>query len=450
MLVQAIDTAPGRSSDAEPAASKAALLDPADRLLLLLWGGAGAAMSALGFLILGSVADRDAFMDVWFQADVPRVIANLTDLGSSHYRTAVHPLSALLFTPLVHLLIWIGLPPMLATKLLISLAGAVCAALIFATLRIIGLPRLAASSFVALYLTSATYLHWYACVELAPLAGMTIAAALLALALGRRLGRVGWVLMSAATLSVTVTNWSAGLAATLARRPLRQAVILSGLALALVISLSVAQKYAIPSSRFFLNYKIASEEVQWTQINKQRAGEGQWRPDLSLSSLFVTTMVSPEPQIDRSTSTQFITNQYSGIGTLPWNGRLAVVAWITLLCLGIFGAFRARAQRPVVLGLGLMLLAQVVLHSVYGEVTFLYAPHFAPMLIVLSALSWFAGAHRLVVGLALVVALLGGSSNLLQVRTAAALANTLVEEKAADRAEPALPERRPACSTSCP
>jgi hypothetical protein len=33
--------------------------------------------------------------DSWFEADVPRVFANMTDRHSNHYRTKVHPLFSL-------------------------------------------------------------------------------------------------------------------------------------------------------------------------------------------------------------------------------------------------------------------------------------------------------------------------------------------------------------------
>lgn len=67
-----------------------------------------------------------------------------------------------------------------------------------------------------------------------------------------------------------------------------------------------------------------------------------------------------------------------------------MIAWLGLLALGIWGAIQNRQAHTFSIGLGLMLLANGLLHSVYGEVTFLYAMHVIPMLTVLAAMSWFS------------------------------------------------------------
>ena len=38
--------------------------------------------------------------DVWFGADIPRVVANMTDVASDHFRTKVHPVFSFLILPI--------------------------------------------------------------------------------------------------------------------------------------------------------------------------------------------------------------------------------------------------------------------------------------------------------------------------------------------------------------
>ena len=73
-----------------------------------------------------------------------------------------------------------------------------------------------------------------------------------------------------------------------------------------------------------------------------------------------------------------------------------------------------------------MLLGQMVLHSVYGNPTFLYAPHFLPLLVALAALSWFTPVRWPALALAAVVCVAGGVSNVQTFQSAAALANQVI------------------------
>ena len=76
----------------------------------------------------------------------------------------------------------------------------------------------------------------------------------------------------------------------------------------------------------------------------------------------------------------------------------------------------------------MMLIAQMVLHSVSGDPTFLYAPHFTPMLVAVAALSWFTRVRRAALGLAVVVRIAGGISNVHRFRYAAGLANQILND----------------------
>src|SRR6476646_1940287 len=129
----------------------------------------------------------------------------------------------------------LGFTSLVAAKFLIALAAALSGGLFFCALRSFGLPRVPAVVFAALYLLSAAFIDWYAVIELNSVAGVTIVLALLALASGRTISPLWWLLISAGTLSITVTNWSVRLAATLVRWPPKRFAEISAAALALIV-----------------------------------------------------------------------------------------------------------------------------------------------------------------------------------------------------------------------
>jgi len=71
--------------------------------LLLVVGAAFATWQA-NKLVDPVIYEGDT-INVWFDADVPRVIENETSRGSDHYRTKVHPLYSLMTFPPVRILI---------------------------------------------------------------------------------------------------------------------------------------------------------------------------------------------------------------------------------------------------------------------------------------------------------------------------------------------------------
>ncbi|MBD2251307.1 hypothetical protein [Nostoc parmelioides] len=64
--------------------------------------------------------------------------------------------------------------------------------------------------------------------------------------------------------------------------------------------------------------------------------------------------------------------------------------------------------------LGLTILGQLALHSVYGDETFLFSLHFAPLLVVLAALSTLTRARPLALVLAGMLVLIVSVNNGLQ------------------------------------
>lgn len=93
-------------------------------------------------------------------------------------------------------------------------------------------------------------------------------------------------------------------------------------------------------------------------------------------------------------------------------------------------AFKLLGELDPALLLGLTIMAQFILHLAFGKETCLYALHFAPLLVVVAALSTLTSQRRLarIVAAALVVC--AGMNNLQQFDRAAAFArNQVVPEQ---------------------
>ena len=86
----------------------------------------------------GATADN-----VWFQADVGRVYANMTARYSNHYRTKVHPLFSLATNPVIHVLYRIGLKEESAVRVFVSFIAGLWLSSIYLVLRLVRLRHLA-------------------------------------------------------------------------------------------------------------------------------------------------------------------------------------------------------------------------------------------------------------------------------------------------------------------
>ena len=72
------------------------LLDAA--VLAVLVGLASLMVAYLFTLLPAEIYDGKSF-NIWYGADQPRVLANMTDPASDHSRAGVHPIFSILFLP---------------------------------------------------------------------------------------------------------------------------------------------------------------------------------------------------------------------------------------------------------------------------------------------------------------------------------------------------------------
>lgn len=339
---------------------------------------------------------------IWFDADNGRVYDNISTRGSNHYRTNVHPLFSVLFHPPVYIARQLlgrvlGLDTEMVVRLVVAMVAGVWIAIFFILLRALRCRRLDAALFAVLAACSASSLLWSAVPETYTAGSITVLAALLAVAVFERRRPAPWlfVLVSALSLSITITNWMAGIVATAVSFPWRRAVQITAAALCVVTALWGVQKLLYPSAQFFFDNRDEARYVFRAEAGGPRA---------ILRTFAVHSVVMPEVRVVEDTSVvdigRRLSVQTSPVGSSGRWGVAAVSLWIALLALGVCALFTLRGHACARMALAMTLLGQVGLHLIYGEETFLYAMHYMPLLVAIACLSTLTRTRRLALTLA--------------------------------------------------
>jgi hypothetical protein len=358
-------------------------------------------------------------LDAWFHADLPRVLANMVDSQSNHYRTKVHPIASILIHPLVTALraLWPGsdLQAAMRFTLLVAVLWVVS---FYALCRLLGTGRFAAASFSLLAISSAGFQFWFSVPETFGVGSLTLLWVLLvaALAAHRPVSDRLLVAASIASLSITVTNWVAGLVLAVVQRPWRRALAISAIAFAIVALLTVPQRFFYSFAKFF--FLGSREEVDYMGLQESgtvlhKLAGMFWHP-ISLPDVLLA-QASEAPKLN------WLTVQLSAPGSGSWAGMLALGLWTLLLAAGTHGLLRSPQWHVFGKVLGLTLAAQVALHLVYGEETFLYAAHFLPLLMALSVFAARSLPGSVAACIALLTAGLAAFNNVAMYETAARL-----------------------------
>jgi hypothetical protein len=363
--------------------------------------------------------------DAWFHTDTTRVFDDMAVYAADHYRTNVHPLFVLLALPPVYALhIAFGLDSVRAVHVVIALVAALWIGVLFSVLRLIGIRRLDAVLFSILCATSASAIFWSTIPETYIFGSLTLLLALgiAAIAQDYHLSAIWYVAVSVLTLGITVTNWMAGILATIVNHRPGRSLLITSIALAIVSGLVLLQKLIFPAfnSGFLRLWSNAGNEATSTGILVSQAGG----PLHVIKCIIFDTIVMPGFTLvensEKFPNWSRMTIQLSPPGSGSFWGYLAVVLWIALLSLGVWGLFSIKSRLKFRLVLGLTLLGQIVLHLLYGDETFLHSPHFLPLLVILAALSTLTRARALALVLTAMLVLSAGVNNWGQFRQATA------------------------------
>lgn len=314
--------------------------------------------------------------DVYFDADAPRVYENVTSRQSNHTRNKLHPLASLPG--------WLAVRALgevvddgTAARTMVALNAAASIGTFLWVLAVVGVSGLDLALMAILALSTATAWFWFTMVEIFPFGtpGLLLSVGLVA---GTRpVERAGWyILAQLATLGATVSNWPASLAATFLARPLRNAVRLSVIAIAVTLAVQILERPLFPNQRFPLR--------QEARFLRPVTADSVWQ---ALRVFFVTSVVAPaiHEEPDTTSPAKRLSTVRSPIGSAGIGGLVASVAWIGALLIGLSGLAGLEERRAFVATLGVALVSQCALHLVYGRETFLYAAHYVPLLLVVAA-----------------------------------------------------------------
>jgi hypothetical protein len=218
----------------------------------------------------------------------------------------------------------------------------------------------------------------------------------------------------------------AGLAATLVNQGLKRSLQVGAAAIVVVVLLSGMQKVVFPS------VKVVFGEVknETKYLFRPEAGG----PVTILRSLLFHSMVMPEIAMVNNNDSLMemgrelgaatvdlgkkMTTQPSPLGSGTSWAWIAVVIWGSLLCLGLWALLAVPGQSHFRLVLGLLICGQLLLHLVYGEETFMYAIHVAPLLVLTVGLATLTAARPIVLGLVVILIVTMGLNNLHQFKQA--------------------------------
>ena len=329
--------------------------------------------------------------DVWFSCDTNRVYENMTSRNSfGHSRSSVHPLVSLQQNPPTFVLKKLGIPSYKAAGVVSAITAALVFLSLYILLRLMGCLGLDALLLVLLGYFSASAFFWLSVPESYGLGAFSIIVGLCLATVANRNKVPDWVyvLVSAFTLSETVTNWMVGLLSTFTSRKWFRACLISLAALTLVSLLWVVEKRFYPLSRFFLGHTGDESGFIFTPTLE--------RIVQVVSAFFFHTIITPAVTVigDNKHGWTAISIQSSLPGSSGVLSIFGSAIWGCLLLIGVWSLFKIKNYLALRITLGLTIIGQLSLHILYGEETFLYTLHFLPLLLTLVALSTLTSLRR--------------------------------------------------------
>jgi hypothetical protein len=317
--------------------------------------------------------------DVWFEGDVPTVADTVLHRWNSYPRDAHHPLFPLMTIGPSYALKAIGWTDAHRLLAIAMLAAAAWSAAVYLLLRLSTPSRGDAVVFTLLAHVTAAAVFWLPTTETYVLGSTTLLAPLVLVAWERRaLVREFWyVVTSALSLSITTSNWMSGIVAAFTTRRVNRAVQITANALALVVVLWGVQKSVVPGNPFFIE---AVERSRFVFPEEAGGPVAITRAFMFHSVVMPHFLVVPEPKWGWKMSVQG-----AALGSSGAAGAVATILWAILLAAGLSGLWTGRRRSPLVIALLLTTVGQFALHLCYGEETFLYSMHFAPLLVTCAA-----------------------------------------------------------------
>jgi hypothetical protein len=355
-------------------------------------------------------------IDVFFDGDVAPVFDAFTKVTADFSNKSVHPLlpsfAYLLRLPSQLL----GLNDIVSARTIISVIAAYTIGTFFIILRLLSYSRLDASLFSLLAATTAAAQFWFAIPEHYGLGAATMVSALclVAVAAHHKVPLFWYLVVNVSTLGVTITNWMAGILATIATQSWQKAVRIFILTLLILAGLAMIQKIFFPTAalKAILGTGSQMEYVSFPPTDLL----ARYRV------FFLHSVVMPAiGTIDnwhQSDWPSLMTIQHSPIGSGSVYGIAATAAWAALLGLGTWAFFSIDLYPQLRFTLGLTLLGQFVLHTFHGQETFLYSLHYGLLLVMVASLVTLTRLRKVGIVLVVIAIVTVGINNYLQFSSA--------------------------------
>jgi hypothetical protein len=345
--------------------------------------------------------------NVWFESDVSRVFNNINGRWSNQYRSKVHPIFALIATSVSYPITAITHCSIDdAANVFLSGVAALWAVLLYFVLRRLRFDAGVAFLTTVAGLASSSALLFFTVPETYSLSSVSILAAILLaiLAEGKWWEPGGAVLASAASLSITITNWMMGLLLTFDLRRFGRWVQLSINAFFVVTLAWTIERMLMPTAQFFTAWGEESKYVirlSFARILKVGV------------AFFFHSAVAPSVEQTRDFGVGEVVgplwptglsfqNSWPGSAS-PW-GLAAAVLWGAALVLGLRAVSRIPRTRIMTVFVCFLFL-QFLEHIVYGVETFMYALDWLPVLLIVAAAGFQAMGRARWPALAVLVAL---------------------------------------------
>jgi hypothetical protein len=369
--------------------------------------------------------------NVWFQADLPRVFTVMTD-PSYHARSYYHPLFGILTQPAVAVLRALtGLPALVAVRALVAAYAGVWACLLYSIAIALSLRKIEALVLTLIAVVSSAALFWWAVPETYGLGSLSLLV-VLRMSLRRDARHLsGWVLLGSNLLALgtTVTNGLLGFFLTLRARRLGSAIRHIVMAVVIVTAVWGIQKMLHPDRGIQAQSGISRnptteaeraptagrESKIWTVLTEERHYARALTPSeiAEAAAVFVlhSVVAPPIESIPGDCGRGNLSVQDARPGGTGVIGLVSLAIWGVLLVTGTRAFFAAKSHGTFRVVLGCGLLWQLTLHIVYGSETFLYALHYGPLLLILTAYAFHCRQRWLVLAGAVCLLLLLSYNN---------------------------------------
>ena len=339
--------------------------------------------------------------DLWFDADVYRIYYVMTDrMSVENDRSTTHPLFAIIAYPTMQAMTSIlGIGPPRALRLLVAISAALWIVCLYSTMRLIDCKKFDATVFSVLAASSTSSIFWFAIPETFAMGSISILVSLAFIAFTRfkNINWIWYVALNIFTLSITITNWMAGLTVTYIKLPFRKLVVTLVLTLTIALGLWLIQTALFPAAHQLIPTESGN-------ILTAQAGSVL----NSLKAILAHSMIAPSLLLRHglgivNSGKLILSFQGAALGSSSVWGAIALIPWALLLCLGVRSFFIANIDPSFRLALVIILVGQVLLHLIYGNEAFLYSLHFLPLIIIFASLTTLTRYRKIALTLALLV-----------------------------------------------